>query len=423
MADNDKKTELDMENNQVMETLAEETKEEISENLNKPEITEKQQAETIVIKKGGFLAFFSFVLSLVAIAASAYLYLQYQKPNQQDPVTIDVNQWKKPLADLDSKLINNINQLKSQMTQSQQQNQALSAQLQQIKNELSQSKPLELTSESTQALFDEDSFTKKIEDIEAQINQNKQLYESVSAEVSKSNNSQKQELTKLQTLFANQPAKPTVIQPEKRDPNEFKFEMAENLLQAAIIQLDVHKNLNQTNKLLDEASAQVKQIPGQTFANFAFEIEQTMQTLAKIDLVDAEKVAKQISGLKSQVSSLSFESPKVEEQNESSWFDKLVVIRKIDEDSTQKLTAAEQMVIYSQLNNAFDMLNFALLSQNQSKWNASIAQINDLLAKYFANNSIEIQNQLSSLSELQLNPEYPSISSLLTSFKQYRNNQ
>lgn len=431
MADNDQKTEQDMDSNEVIESEVVKTAEDTADNTSKEtledsqtlENEQQQQNKTVVIKKGGFISFLSLILSLAALSASAYLYLESQKPNTQEPISVDVSQWKKPLANLDSKLTANINQLQSKLTQSQKQSASLIAQLDQIKLDLKQTKPLELTSQPTQTLFDEETFSRRIEDLEAQIKQYKQQFDVLQTNVDKSNNSQKQEFKKIQTFFANQQTKPVINEPNNTSPNNFKFEMAENLLQAAVIQLDVHKNIDHTSKLLDQASSQVKQIPGQTFANFAFEIEQTVQTLSNIETLDTDSVGKQINQLKTQVANLAFESPKVEEQKDASWFDKLVVIRKIDEGSTQKLTAAEQIVIYSQLNNTFDVLSLALLSQNQQKWNSSASQISELLSKYFPNNSSTIQTQLKVLAELQLNTKYPSISSLLNSFQQYRSNQ
>jgi uncharacterized protein HemX len=419
MADDDQKTELDMDSKDVLESQVDESTEESQEPV-KQNTQQPEHVETVVIKKGGFISFLSFVLSLAALGASAYLYLESQKPKQQEPIKVDVNQWKKPLADLDSKLNKDIQQLKSQLNQSKQQNDSMLVQLSQLKTTMSEAKPLELSHEPTNVLYDEDTFSRKVKELEDQIQQNKQRYETVSTELTNTNNSQKKELTRLQSFFANQKAKQTNQGSANKNPNEFKFEMAENLLQAAMIQLDVHNNLNRTNQLLKEASSQVKQIPGQTYTNFAFEIEQTVQTLNNIETVDSEATSQQINTLKTQASNLEFESAKVEEQKDGSWFDKLVVIRKIEDDDVQKLTAAEQMVVMSQLNNSFDMLNFALLSQNQMKWDASIQQIEQALKKYFANNSVELQAQLSLFAEMKLNTKYPSLSSLLKTFEQYR---
>lgn len=412
MADNEDKTETDLDSN-VIESEAEENSEEPLESQQ-----QKSQAnETVIIKKGGFISLFSFVLSIVALGACAYLYLESQKPIKQEPINIDVNQWKNPLAQLDTKLSNNITRLKTQIDQAQKQNQSLLTEVTDLKNEIKNNKPLALSHEPTKALYDEDTFSKKIEQLESQILQNKQNYQAVSSDLTQTNNSQKQELTKLQTFFANQQKTNTSQQPSS---SNFKLDLAENLLQAAIIQLDVHNNLARATQLLKQASSQVKKIPGQRYTNFAFEIEQTVQTLNNIETLNTDATAQQINTLKTQVSNLEFQTDKVETQEEGSWFDKLVVIRKIEDDDVQKLTAAEQMVVISQLNYAFDMLTFALLSQNQKKWDASIQQINQSLKKHFANNSVEIQAQLKPLAEIKLISNYPSISSLLETFEENR---
>jgi uncharacterized protein HemX len=433
MADKDKKTKVEKETKEVLESEVNEIKDSTQDESldpnqeiqNQIQDDEPPETKTVIIKKSGFSSLLALLLSIAALMASTYLYLQQDIQANSEATSIDIEPWKKPLSELDSKLTNNINQIDNKFSQFQQQNELLASQLEALKSELSQIKSLPVTTtEPSSQNQDSKQLSKKIKDLETLINQNKQAYQDFVTEVTTTNNSQKQEIHKLQSSFANQQIPiDNSSKASNKNQQEFNFEMAENLLHSARIQLNVHHNLVKSSQLLEQATEQVKLIPGQSFANFAFEIEQTIQTLAKIEPLDIETIETQIDKLKSQVSNLSFHSPKIEEPEQASWFDKLVVIRKIDEDSVETVTAAEQMVIYSQLNHTFDVLNFALLSQNQLKWNSSILQIQNLITKYFASTSSDVLKQLDLLNELQLIIEYPDISSLLSAFQQLHTSQ
>ena len=135
--------------------------------------------------------------------------------------------------------------------------------------------------------------------------------------------------------------------------------------------------------------------------------------------IDVQNVNAKINELASLSANLtinqSAQSKDVDQNNqkESSWYDKLIVIRKVEDSTDTKLTNDEQEKVFQDMKGHYNTMKTALLRNQQSLWDKQIVAIESLLNQHFSSQSTAVLNQLSEFKTMDINPVYPDVSPFL----------
>lgn len=436
----------------IEEPIEETTKEshdaqkDMVEEYNEKKTPEQTVPAPVVVKKGGFFSFLTFLLSVAALGVSAFLYYQQYMLDQQkessDP------QWQQSLADMDAKFKQQMGAFRQQLNSIKSNNQQLTADLKSLQE--AQQKNLDLTQQTAMPVsttaYDDSEIKQQITAIERQIaavrenSTNQVAYDDVAIQqklqaleirVNEENKnfsalqnafelSQAQQKEKIQQLFVNaqkQQQNQTNTQADI-DANNHKRALIASTLQASQIQLNINKNVEQSLNLLTAAQQQLRESQQQSFVTFADELSTFMKQIKNIPVVNDAALHQQINDLINTTDQLSFAGEQAENSSKqgASWFDNLITVRKIADDNETLMTAAEQQNIRNEFKAHFGLLKNALINKNQVIWSSQITQIDALLEEYFASGSNEVRNNLQQLNSVVLNPVYPDLSEILKRF-------
>jgi len=366
----------------------------------------QQKIEQLVVKKSSFFTFITFLLSISALAVSGYLFYlqQYTKSpeNKNQP-------WQTPLAAIDDKLTQQLTGFSQQLTSIKNSNEQLILQLESLQQKAQ-------TAVSTVEIFDDSSIKQQILSIEAQLQtQNKRLSE-LQNNLTANNQEQNQA---IQQLMENVQSKQTTLTDTNPQKNNYTYDLAESLLQAAHIQLNVNGNIVKTQDLLNKAQEQLQQLSTTEYVNLANELQTVSAALSHNGSIATGQLNKQIDEISVTTAQLEFSQDMVTDNNkqQASWYDKLITIRKVADNQQPMLSKGEQSSILQTIKSHYHMLKIALMSTNQTLWLDEIAQIENLLQLHFTENSENIMPQLAILKAIDINPDFPDLSTYLQKLK------
>jgi hypothetical protein len=311
-----------------------------------------------------------------------------------------------------------VNALKQQLTGIQNLNQKLTEQLSTLEEKAQQSNTQTMTATTDSAAFDDNQLKQQISDLTQQLNaqqQNlQQLQEKLNSNTSQMQTSLSLVKKEISAKIANQSNTNHVINPV--DNNKA---IAGSLLQEAYLQLNIHGNRNKAQDLLNKSIEQLNQLTGMRYGRLANELETFSQQLADIEQTDTDALKTQIKHLSEQTHQLVFINAKKapETKEKSSWYNNLISIKKIDAKQQPKLTKSEQITIRNVLNSHYQMLNLALIGNNQELWDENLSKLQDLLNKHFAGNASDIIRQLSELKNINIQTQLPDLLPFVQKFQ------
>jgi len=382
-----------------------------SETVNS-EIESQEEAEPIVVKKGSFMGFLTFIFSVTALGLSGYMYyVQYY--HYQPTTTVDQSDfWMKALSDAKKNSQLETDKLNQQLASLRSNNLELIGKIKTIEESASSNQT------SSVEFFDDSELKQQIVDLQHKISSQNQIVQELQNKLNASNTQNSLSLEKLsadiQSTINNQSTNVPVVS----EASQTKA-IAGSLLQEAYIQLNINGNKIKAQDLLKQTISQLAELTGLRYGRLANELETVNQQLANIEQPDIELLQSQIKQLSKATSKLEFvHGQATQKQNQdSSWFDNLITIKKIDKNQPSKLSKSEQITIGNVISNHYQMLQMALISRNQELWLSEIVQIQKLLSSHFADNANDIKQQLTELASIELKPKLPNLEPHLQQFK------
>ncbi len=402
-------SEIDNNKNEVIES-------EVDEQLDQLE----GEVKDVTSKKGSFMGFLAFILSLTALTISGYLYyLQYY-------TTSDTNgneELQSSISGLKTNTEKQISQLNQLIAKTQQESnqintqfKALQAQVEQESNSEDSISNGESTTQTTEA-FDDSVIRQQITELEEKLAAQDKLIEQLQTRLDNSNSQNNQSLQQLSSDLKVQLAKQTNNLPVISGSDSSKS-LAKSLLHEAYRQLNINGNVARTQELLSKTTKQLSNLTGLRYGHLANELAGFSQQLDNIKQPDVYLLKTQINELSQQTGQLSFvQAEEVkQESKDTSWYKNLISIKKVDENQSPKLSLSEQITIKNVISNHYQMLQLALMSNNQPLWLSEIEQLQNLLNLHFADSAQEINTQLTELQSTDINPKLPDLEPYLLKF-------
>jgi len=379
----------------------------------------EQQAKTVIIKKGSFIAALAFLFSLAAIALSGYMYyLQYYKKAQNK----DTQTWQAPLSKLDEKTSQQNTDLSQQIQTINGNDQLLKTQIKALDTKLKTiqlNKPEQDANKEISQTFDDSEIKQQIANLESNVNQQIKRINALQDKLTANQQSQNQSIQQFRQALNSQQNN---AQNYVKNKNNYVYDKAESLLQAAHIQLNVNANVDQAQELLSKTHQQLIKLPGAEFSTLASELQTIATDLSAQQKTNVNQLMQQVEKLASSTAELKFSATETQKQQqtskEPSWYEKLIVIRKIDQQQQATLNISQQQAILNTLKANYQMLYVALNNQDQTLWQAKIDQIKNLLNKHFPDH--EYKQQLENLKTQNIKPNYPDLEPYLIKLKSYQ---
>ncbi|MFK8012611.1 MAG: uroporphyrinogen-III C-methyltransferase [Marinicellaceae bacterium] len=391
------------------------------EELETIDAPEKDQAivdnSKVIIKKGSFLSFIAFLLAASSLTVSAYLYMQMQK-NAELSKPNDLS-WQEPVAEVEKNTNQKFNQLSTKINQIQKTNIELQQQLKSIENIATNLNTND--SNATVNDYDDSKLLEQIEELKTVLSSQSIVLDQVKNTV-KNNNSKNnkaiQELSQKMSKNSETPSNQSI-----RVTRSYAYELAEHFLKMAYQNFSIYENGEKGQEFLSKTIEQLSILEGEGYASISKSLEETYQDLISNPLIDVSKVSKVIDQLKDQSSQLSFKTDNTTLSNvgdtteDSSWFDKLIVIRKVNDENVQQISSTEKEKVFLEINNHFSLLKVALMKKNQTMWEQEIDNLTSTISNNFNNQSTDILSKLTELKSIKVNPVYPNLLNNLTSIQ------
>lgn len=381
-----------------------------------------EKVETVVVKKGSFLSFLAFVFSIAALGLSGYLFYL-----QQDKATTNNNNWQQPLDKVDSK----ITDIKTQLKTEEESLQQLSTKVEELNNKTS---ILQTTLKTTQINQQQSNTSVQAPEQKSENYDDSQLKKQIAALENKMSEATQLNATMQEDLTARAKQAQQTIQQLQKDikakeagvvttgqlPSTIDqaANRAQVLLQEAYIQLNIKENREKALDLLGKTQDQLLQLTTPTYSSLAKELKNITNEIANMPALDTSKINKEIKQLSLTTDKLTFaQGEKHKQKQDAAWYEKLVVIKKVDNTEQKRQSMSEQLGIKSAFKNHYKMLEIALMAQNQNLWTGEISAIEALLNQHFAKKSKPITVQLSQLKKIDLNPKFPDLEHYLNALK------
>ena len=391
---------------------------EVEESIEVQEKLEPASTSSEPIKKRSFFSFLTFILSLIALSLSAYVYYLHTYGAPVNDVISENKKIESSILSLEKHTNNqlkNINQLIKKLQLS---NQQLKDQLAKNKEELLRTKvsesinqPLEVTS------YDDSSLIQQITLLETKLNQQKALLEQLQTNLDASNVKNNQSLQLLSVDLKSLAVKKSSDNLVVSNNSQVKS-LAESLLQEAYIQLNINGNIVKSQILISKTRAQLSLLTGMRYGYLATELEKFSEKLDTLEQPNIDAIKEQINNLSESSNQLSFvnSEPADTDKKESSWYENLISVKKIDRTKQLKLSKNDQFTIKNIVNNHYQILKMALISKNQNLWQSEISQIQNLLQTHFEQAS-DISAELVELSLINVDQKLPDLDLYLKQFR------
>ena len=391
----------------------------VPEIIESPELNDEVVESTpVAVKKGSFLSFLAFILAASALTVSAFLYMQLKNISEQPSVSA----WQEPIESLEKNADQKFKQLSIQIKQMQKTNGELQEQLKTIETIATNIQPSE--NNGTLEKYDDSQLVEQLQALQNQMDNQGQALNQIKITVGTNNTKHNQAIQALGQKTNNPQSQTDAMTLINQN---YQFEMAEYFLQAAHKHLNIYGNVEKGQEFLNNTIDQMSTLEGVEYQKLALKIKKVSDQLINNPPVDIPTVNKKIDQLISQSAQLNFDlSIKDESKNQqeqSSWYDKLIVIRKVDNKTDTKLTSTEKAKVYQDISNHFSMMKIALMSNKQTLWEEEIMALESLLDERFASQSNGIKGQLTELKTLGINPKLPDLSGFLEALQALNNNQ
>ncbi|HOP22200.1 MAG TPA: hypothetical protein PLO83_04620, partial [Gammaproteobacteria bacterium] len=195
----------------------------------------------------------------------------------------------------------------------------------------------------------------------------------------------------------------------------------ESLLNAAQMQLEIYQNPDKSRRFLESIRKKIENTAD--FSGFANEVDNAINAIQQVEIPDYPRLKTQVDYLSqsaSQLFSSHIENNQTDDSKEnSSWFDNLIVIRKIEPEAENNPKKEELSIAQAQLQNYFESLQTAIRLKNDENWQNNLAAIISLLKQNSSTESSDILQQLEDLKAVNLNPQYPDLSKYLQKFRSF----
>lgn len=400
--------------------------------------------ETVVVKKGSFLSFLALLFALAALGLSAYMYYLNHYKTQN---TSKISAWQQPIDAVDGK----IQDLKQEITVLKQHNKKLGNQVTElsVKTEkiqiLAQVEPsvkanptaTNLPEQATQVLekyddavlkaqlaeiqaklsqpttqtvekYDDKEIRKQITQIETQLTQATETNMALQKQVKENNEKNKQTLKSLKKDIETKQLATSQQFIDTLDTLQTSV-VAQSLIKQAYIQLNINSNKKKSVKYLNKTQTELQKLSNPAYDQVISELGEITKTITTAVTLDENKTTTKLQQLAQAAKMLTFAKTVTVENEDAAWYEKLVVIKKIDDSQEKSQSKSEQLTIKSDLNGKFTLLKIALMSKDQAQWNEEITSINSLLKQHFEADSQSIQSELSKLQKSKLNPQFPDL--------------
>jgi uncharacterized protein HemX len=374
--------------------------------------------EPVVIKKRSFLSFLAFVMSLAALSLSVYMYyLEHYKEQKLEKTT----SWQAALSQSESDASRKVLLLEQQLKQIEVNNIQLSAQIKTLGDNSQQvigKESNDLTPVQSVEPFDDSALTQQVLNLEGALAEQNNRIQQLQSNLNNNNTQTSQSLQLLSSDIKNKLATHSTNLPQITQANNTKS-IVGSLLQEAYVQLNIKGNIAKSQTLISQVVKQLSQLTGMRYGYLSSDLESFSQEISEIEQVDSQAITTQIDRMSQAVSQIPFISDQQvqDSEKESSWYDNLITIKKIDESSQPILSKSEKITIINVISNHFHMLKIALMSKNKQLWNSEIEQIQELLKQHYAGNAEYINDELLELKRLNINLEIPSMEKYLQQFK------
>ena len=376
---------------------------------------------TKVVKKNTFLTVLAFLLSLLALAASAFLYLF----NDEDVVPTN-DMWKKPLASLETQITNKTllleKSLKSKTKEHQQFTRNFDTtqkEIAQLKQGIDNFKKTNSSGTSVKNDYDDSAIQTLVSTLGKKIDQQSKHVDLLKKELSDMKTAYERKITQLESKIVQQSQIQSLVSVQKPTLDNAEDEIFHADLLAAY-RYSLLENKPLTLKHLKKVEEKINDANQEKYNKLALSVSLTIDKLNHYEPVDTLNYIKQINGISREVND--FEFPKLDnskkEPEKDAWYNKLITVRKVSDDSQQaKITVSEQYAIKNRLKSQFEILKLSLTNQDRAKWKQTIKTIIELIDKHFPNQSTESVNQLNKLKDLNIGLMMPDLSPLLEEFK------
>ena len=378
-------------------------------------VTEEVQSDNSGSRSGksSFLGFLNFLIAIIALASCVFLYLKTQQPVHSE----QTDKWQEPLTQLQQKTEQKFSSLSLQIEKITQTNSDLQKQLEKIENiALAMQASKENQTQNAELMqYDDTLIIQQLDEIKREI---------VSQKGVLSKTQQQLELQKNNFQKALNELKSTGGVAGSENQNNQKQQTAnyvESLLNAAQMQLEIYQNPDKSRRFLESIRKKIENTAD--FSGFANEVDNAINAIQQVEIPDYPRLKTQVDYLSqsaSQLFSSHIENNQTDDSKEnSSWFDNLIVIRKIEPEAENNPKKEELSIAQAQLQNYFESLQTAIRLKNDENWQNNLAAIISLLKQNSSTESSDILQQLEDLKAVNLNPQYPDLSKYLQKFRSF----
>ncbi|MCB1603677.1 MAG: hypothetical protein KDI59_03435 [Xanthomonadales bacterium] len=401
-------SEKDTSMEEVAESNSDMIDSEVVENVEMQEITSGSRTG-----KGSFFSFLNFLIALAALAGCAYLYLKIQQPVHSE----QTDKWQEPLKQLQQKTEQKFSSLSLQIEKITQTNSELHKQLEKIENiALAMQASNENQTQNTEMMqYDDTLIIQQLDELKRKINSQQDSLTQAQQQIDIQKKDFQKTLSELQ-ISGNISNNENQINQKQQTIN-----YVESLLDAAQMQLEIYQNQNKAKEFLQSIRKKIENTAD--FSGFANEVDNAINAIQQVEIPDYPRLKTQVDYLSqsaSQLFSSHIENNQTDDSKEnSSWFDNLIVIRKIEPEAENNPKKEELSIAQAQLQNYFESLQTAIRLKNDENWQNNLAAIISLLKQNSSTESSDILQQLEDLKAVNLNPQYPDLSKYLQKFRSF----
>ncbi len=392
----------------------------------------------VTVKKGSFLSSLSFLLSLAALLIAAYLFYLQQNQQAKQALSPEIEkQIKQQITNITQQQSTQIQALKKQISSLEQANTSYQQKMADLKQALANSAENQASSaNNTGQNYDDSKVLAKIRKLENKISQGviasispilepkfsaikeqldtqqSQIMQ-LSKEVGTELDTQKQSIALLNTeIKAKKNSSGNVV---ALNTTKYPLEVAQTYLKVAALQLNTNGNVKKAKELIGKTQKELQSSKNAQAKALAQELKTVISQLQAVKTPDLNKITNTINSIAQSAELLEFPAAgqPAKSKEDAAWYDKLVVVRKIDANEQTALSNGDQYAIMQTIQSHFEMLKVALMSQNQALFHAKIDKIDALLAQYFKDKAKNVRNKLTQLKGIELNPALPDLSPYL----------
>ena len=378
-------------------------------------VTEEVQAENSGSRsgKGSFLGYLNFLIAIIALASCVFLYLKTQQPVHSE----QTDKWQEPLTQLQQKTEQKFSSLSLQIEKITQTNSDLQKQLEKIENIAlaMQANNENQTQNAEMMQYDDTLIIQQLDELKRKINSQQDSLTQAQQQIDIQKKDFQKTLSEFQISGSISNSENQINQKQQT------INYVESLLDAAQMQLEIYQNPNKAKEFLQNIRKKIEN--SADFSGFTNEIDNAINAIHQVEIPDYPRLKTQIYYLSQTVSQLasthvnSYQTTNSKEN--SSWFDNLIVIRKIDNESGQNSRKEELAQTEDQLKYHFEALKTAISLRNQADWLSNLSTVSSIIKQNFETEGSDILQQIEDLKAVNLIPQYTDLSEYLQKFRSF----